>query len=486
MAAVSGFGRGVAWMAIGNWTEQAINLVIFILMARLLGAEAFGLLAMAAAFVILCEFLVRESLSDYLIAAEDPSPHDFDTVFWALVGFGTMLSLALVVLSAPLAALYGQSEVRGLILGLAPTPTLIALAAVPVAVLRREMRFRSLSLRAIAGVIVGGVVGITLALNGGGIWALVAQRLAQVGTNFLLAWFSVGWRPGLGVTWGGLHRITGFTRDVLALRASELASTQVPAVLIGATAGPVALGYFAIAWRMVEITSFLIVAPLRMAAQSTFAALRRGAGDPSAMLLRLAQLTGFLAFPIFAGLSALAAPFVALVVGPQWGPATPVLSVLSFYGAYLCVVKIDQAFCLAHGQVGGLAILGLCEVLLGAAVALIVAQLGVTAMTLAFVAAFLVMWPLRVRRVAAVAQMAPLVLAQPQLRPFICAALMAGAVKALTYFMAGFSPLLLLVAGTCFGILIYAALSLIFMGDRLARLRALVSAIGRGRSLKSN
>ncbi len=70
MAAKSGFGRGVAWMAIGNWTEQAINLVIFILMARLLGAEAFGLLAMAAAFVILCEFLVRESLSDYLIAAE--------------------------------------------------------------------------------------------------------------------------------------------------------------------------------------------------------------------------------------------------------------------------------------------------------------------------------------------------------------------------------------------------------------------------------
>lgn len=486
MAASSGFGRGVAWIAIGNWTEQAINLVIFILMARLLGAEAFGLLAMAAAFVILCEFLVRESLSDYLIAAENPSPCDFDTVFWILAAFGTTLSLVLLMMSGSLAVFYDQPQVRSLILGLAPTPILIALAAVPVAILRREMRFRSLSLRAIAGVVAGGVVGITLALNGGGIWALVAQRLAQVGINFLLAWFSVGWRPGLDVTRDGLHRITGFSRDVLALRAAELASTQVPAVVIGATSGPHALGYFAIAWRMIEIASTLTVAPLRMAAQSAFAALRRDGGDPAAKLLRLTQLTGFLAFPVFAGLSSLSGSFLALTVGPQWAPAAPVLSVLSLYGAYLCVVKIDQAFCLAHGQVGGLAALGLCEVMLGAIATLMLVQMGITAMTLAFIGAFFVMWPLRIRRVAKVTQVAPLALVRPQLIPFICAAVMAGAVTILAQLMAGFTPLTILVAGTFFGIVIYGALSLMFMGDRLVRLRALFPAMGHRRSPKSN
>lgn len=484
MAAASGFGRGVAWIAIGNWTEQAINLVIFILMARLLGAEAFGLLTMATAFVILCEFLVRESLSDYLIAAENPSPCDFDTVFWTLAAIGTTLSLILVLMSGLLAGFYGQPQVRGLVLGLAPTPILIALAAVPVAILRRDMRFRSLSLRAIAGVIVGGVVGITLALNGAGIWALVAQRLAQVGANFLLAWLAVGWRPGLSITRDGVHRITGFSRDILALRASELASTQVPAVVIGATLGPQALGYFTIAWRMVEIASTLIIAPLRMAAQSDFAALRRDGGDPAAKLLRLAQFTGFLAFPLFTGLAALSAPFIALTVGPHWAPAIPVLSVLSLYGAYLCVVKIDQAFCLAHGQVGGLAALGLCEVMLGAAATLMLVQMGVTAMTLALVSAFFVMLPLRVRRVAKIARVAPRALVQPQVLPFICAAIMAGAVALLAHLLAGFAPLTILVVGIFFGTVVYGALSLMFMGDRLVRMRALVPAMGRRRSSK--
>ena len=66
------FSKGVAWMAAGNWLEQAINFVVFVVLARLLVAEAFGLLAMATAFVILSEFLVRETLSEFLIAIPPP------------------------------------------------------------------------------------------------------------------------------------------------------------------------------------------------------------------------------------------------------------------------------------------------------------------------------------------------------------------------------------------------------------------------------
>ena len=66
------FANGVAWMAAGNWIEQVINFAVFVLLARILGAEAFGMLAMAAAFVLFCEFLVRESFSDFLISHADP------------------------------------------------------------------------------------------------------------------------------------------------------------------------------------------------------------------------------------------------------------------------------------------------------------------------------------------------------------------------------------------------------------------------------
>ena len=67
------FIRGVAWMAAGGWTEQAINFVVFVTLAKILGPELYGLLSMAAVFIVLSEALVRESVSEYLIAAPDPA-----------------------------------------------------------------------------------------------------------------------------------------------------------------------------------------------------------------------------------------------------------------------------------------------------------------------------------------------------------------------------------------------------------------------------
>ena len=76
------FGRSVAWMAVGSWVEQGCNILFFVLLARILGAEAFGLVAMATAFVIFAESLVRESVSEYLIAARTPAPGHFSAAFW--------------------------------------------------------------------------------------------------------------------------------------------------------------------------------------------------------------------------------------------------------------------------------------------------------------------------------------------------------------------------------------------------------------------
>lgn len=167
------FGSAVAWMAFGNWTEQAVNFLVFVLLARILGAEAFGLLAMAAVFVILSEFLVRETFSEYLISADTLGPAHLNSAFWLLMVFGGVLTAVLWWAAGPVARFYDQPQVPELLRALSMTVPIIAITAVPVAILRRDMSFRVLSIRAIAGVIAGGVVGVALALSGAGVWALV-------------------------------------------------------------------------------------------------------------------------------------------------------------------------------------------------------------------------------------------------------------------------------------------------------------------------
>ena len=473
------FSRGVAWMAVGNWIEQGVNFAVFVTLARLLGARDYGLLSMASVFVVLSESLVRESLSEYLIAHEDPGPGDLDATFWLLAGLGAILALGLAGLAPLFARAYGQAEVAPLILALAPSVLIVALNAVPVALLRRRLEFRILSLRAIAGVVLGGAVGIGMALKGYGVWSFVGQWLVLIATNAVMAWTAVDWRPGRACSRGEVGRAAHFGAQVLGLRAGELAATQVPLLLIGATLGPVATGLFSVAWRLVETLSFLIVTPLRQASQSAFAALgRQGNGAAGVLLADITRLTGLVAVPFFAGLALLAAPMILLILGAEWRAAAPVLQVMALMGIYICLNRLQMAFCLAAGRAG--AISALTWVVVGLAAVLIwaVSAQGIVAVAAALVAAHYLLWPAYFAIVARIAGRPALGFVTCHILPCLGALVMALPVWWCVRAMGDARPLFILALAVPVGIAIYLTFSLALMRDRFALLFALV----RGRT----
>lgn len=474
MSAGAGFSKGVAWLALGNWTEQSVNFIVFVLLARLLGAESFGLLAMASVFVVFSEFLVRESLSEVLIATKAPSEADFNAVFWLLLGLALVLALTVGMAAPLIARFYGEPQVAPLIHVLMATVPMIAVTAVPVAILRRALRFRELALRAIAGVVAGGVVGVGMALAGYGVWSLAGQRVATVATNVALAWFAVGWRPGFRTSGAHLGRVARFGGKVLGLRAAELAATQVPALIIGAYLGAVTLGLYTVAWRVVELGSFLIVTPLRVASQPTFAAISREGGRAAALLLTISRVTGVVAFPVFAGLAVLALPLLHVVFGLKWDAAAPVLSILSIVGAYFCIDKVQQAYCLAAGQPGRITVLSWVNVALGAGLSLAALPFGVTGVALAVVAGYLLPWPLRVGVTARVAGLRPMELVAPFVRPLVATAAMAAVVYLVRRAIGPDHALPALVAGTLAGAVTMLVLGMIFLRDLIFALKSLM------------
>ena len=468
------FTSGVAWMSVGVWAEQAFNFIIIAILARLLGAEAFGLLAMAAAFVLFSEFLVRESISDILLTRDELSPARLNSVFWLLALLGGILMTVLFLAAGPVARFYGEDVVQGLLIGLSPTVMMIALTAVPVAILRRKMEFRVLALRAIAGAVIGGVVGIGMALAGYGVWALVGQRLALTATNIVMAWGAVSWRPGFSVSRKHLREILHFGHRILGLRAAELAAVQSPVVIIGALMGPVQAGYYAIAWRVVEVAFFMLITPLRMVAQPAFGAVERGGGRAKDLLLDVMRLTGFLAFPAFAGLAVLSEPVLVLLFGQKWSPAAPVLSLMSVLGMYLSAEKVQQTFCLAAGRPGRLAILTWIEVGLATMVIVVAAPYGLPLATACFVAVFLLGWPFRFANLGHIVGVPGPKLMWPHVAPLLLSAGMAAAVQGVVWQLDGRPPVLTLLVGTVTGIAVYGLLAVLFLRNRLRLLSSMV------------
>lgn len=467
------FSGGVAWMAFGNWTEQAVNFLIFVILARLLGAEAFGLLAMAAVFVILSEFLVRESLSEALISLSDITPEHLNAAFWLLVLFGAGVTAVLLVAAWAIGWLYGEPRIVPLMQVLALTVPMIALTAVPVGILRREMRFRVLSLRAIAGVVAGGVAGVALAFSGAGVWALVGQRLVQVAVNIVLAWRAVDWRPKREFNRKSAAEVGRFGRQVVGLRAGEIALSQAPILVLGAVAGPVATGFYSIAWRIVDLAAVLIAMPLRQTAQPAFAALARGGGNANELLLQLIRISGWLAIPAFAGLAALSLPFLTTVFGAKWIEAAPILTALSMLGAYLCVEKQQQAYVLAHGTARNYAAITWMEAIATGVIIWTVQSKGLHWAAAAQVCVLLALWPFRLSAVGRLSGLGVVDLARPHLAPAIGAIAMVACVIAALGAMP-YGPTITLVVCTGLGVTVYAAISLIFLKDRFQTAKALL------------
>ncbi|PPB79514.1 O-antigen/teichoic acid export membrane protein [Albidovulum inexpectatum] len=468
------FLGGVAWMAAGGWTEQAINFVVFIVMAKILGPERYGLLSMAAVFIVLAEALVRESVSEYLIAAPDPAPEDFNATFWLTAGLGLVLAVALWLGAGWIGTFYGHPIVAGLIRVLSVTVLMIAFTAVPVAILRRELNFRVLSLRAVVGVAVGGAVGIFMALTGWGVWSFAGQWIAMIAANVVLAWTSVPWRPGLKTTRAHLARAGRFGAQVLGLRLAELTLVQLPTLMIGAFLGPVATGLYALSWRLVETLTFLISTPLRMVSQPAFAALGRDGGRPGDFLLDIARLTGVVAFPFFIGLALVAQPAILLFFGESWAGAAPVLSILALLGLYLAFAMVQQSFCLAAGRAGEIMGLAWINAALAAGLMAVSAPWGLTAITGAFVAAHYLAWPLRYRLVARIGQISAWPLVACKVRPAMAAVAMGLAVAAVRWLLAGQPVLLELGAAVLTGAGVYALLVLATMRDRMWLLRSMI------------
>ena len=189
-------------------------------------------------FVGFCEWILLEGAVEALVTVDDL--HHLHTTAANLTNglVALVFGLAISALAPAIAAALHDAEIRNVIWALAPMPVLSALSAVPIAVLRRSLKYKQLAIRSILGLTIGGVFGIVLAVAGAGVWALVLQVLAQRIAELVIAWIAVPVR--FGVTWSAPHfrELRPVALNVFSARMMSLVTGQLPRLVLGYTLGP--------------------------------------------------------------------------------------------------------------------------------------------------------------------------------------------------------------------------------------------------------
>lgn len=300
-----------------------------ILLARLLTPHAFGLVAMIAALSVLLDLVKELGLSAATIQRPVITQQQVSTLFWINAGFGCLLALFLLLAAPIIAGFYGEPELTSVTRWLALGFIVSGLTIQHWALLRRQMRFTAIAVIETGAELLALTLAVICAVKGAGYWALVVQRVAGPTITLIASWALCPWRPGLPARDADIAGMLRFGGSVTGFNLLSAAARSFDQVLIGWLWGPVVLGFYERAAKLVLVPLNNLNAPLYAVAMP---ALSRLEGQPDRY--RHAFLMVFEKFAMVtmppAALAAVTADWVVgLLFGSQWHEAAPFVASFS-------------------------------------------------------------------------------------------------------------------------------------------------------------
>ena len=280
--------KGAGMAAGGYALAQGLNLVVYLVLARLLTPEEFGVYAAATILLGFMAVISESGITSALIQRKDRIEEAMSTgAVWTLAA-GLGLSLGALVLAPAIGLFFDDSQTGEIAAVMSGVVLLQTLTAVPSAILQRSFSFRRRMIIEPVQVVVFGAVAIVAAANGMGVWALVVGQYAGVAIDTLLSWALVSFRPRLRLASIGMWReLAGYGRHVfagaMALRIGEQSDTAI----VGKFLGAAPLGQFRYAFRL-AMTPFQML--LAAAAYVLFPAFARITARPGSVPGRLHAL----------------------------------------------------------------------------------------------------------------------------------------------------------------------------------------------------
>lgn len=325
--------RGALISAFALVIVQTTALVQVLILARLLSPLEIGLFAAGTVLSSVLLIATDGGLRAALIQRETDVEDAAETVFWASLVTGTLMSLTMLA-AAPLIALVFDSRIAGLIAAaMSGTVLLQAMTNVPDGLMQRRFNFKRRLIVDPSVALSFAIVSVVLAASGFGVWSLVLASYASLLVWIVTTWLLAGWRPGRARASLRLWRqLARFAFPLLIEGIGDRCRETIETVVVGRSLSTTALGHYRYGRRIAMIPGLAVV---QVCAYVLFPAFSRISGDPDRFrraFLRALGWIWFAATPVAALIIAIGMPLAVILLGEPWRAAGIVLVALTGYG----------------------------------------------------------------------------------------------------------------------------------------------------------
>lgn len=315
---------------VGQLMQQVVRLVSNLVLARLLGPEAFGVAAVAIIMGAVLDEIKDIGTGALVVQREEVDDTLLDTVFSVNVLLSLVMFAIVWVSAQPLATLLGNSDAAPVLQAYAGITILSAAGQIHQALLRRDLRYREVSIATSVSAWAMFLTAVPLAFWGAGVWALVAGQAAGAAVGTVAVWWMSPWRPTGPGRPSVFFGILPFSIHIFCSNLATVAFNQADRVIVSRiTDGGTGLGAYTLANRLLTSpVSALgsavadVALPLFSGAQSDLPRLRR-------VLLRSTASVSMLVLPVMAVVVGVSSTGVVTVLGPAWSVLVPLVYALA-------------------------------------------------------------------------------------------------------------------------------------------------------------
>ncbi|MDY0271263.1 MAG: lipopolysaccharide biosynthesis protein [Advenella sp.] len=319
---------GVKWSFAQQFSVQIINFGVQVILARLLMPEMFGLIAMVIVFISIGSALMDSGMTSSLIRTKNPDQTDYSTVFVTNLLVSFAVYILIFILAPYIADFYNQDVLTNIIRLLALSFVIRAFVAVHVAKLTKEMNFKLQMQLQVPSVIISGIIGVTMAYKGYGVWSLVWLNIAQALVFTIQYWVFIPWKPSLVFDKERFKYHFKFGYKLTLSSLLDSIYNDAYRIVIGKCFSPAQVGYFNQAETMRLFPVQQISTVVGKITYPYFAniesdvSLRRAYKNTMKLLI-------FITLPTMLSLILIAEEGFRFVFGEKWLPSVPYFQVLA-------------------------------------------------------------------------------------------------------------------------------------------------------------
>ena len=336
--------NSVVWSAIDKFASAGIQLVLNLILARLIVPEEYALVAMISIFIAIGQTFIDSGFSQSLIHKQNRQPIDYSTVFIFNIGISTVFYLIIFLISPLIAKFYNNEIFIPLTRIVALNLIISSFSIVQRAELTIRTDFKTQALVSIISIVCSGIVGIYMAYNGYGVWAMVTQTLLYQFLVALLLWIFVRWMPALSFSKQSFRELFSYGSKLLASRLINTICQNIHSVLIGKFYPRQEVAYFTNANQISLYSACYLNDIIQRALFPIQCEMQDDLERTRQFFYKMMRLSSYIIFPIMVTIIVVAKPFVMTVLTEKWEGMIILMQIIAFAYMWYPIMSSNQMF----------------------------------------------------------------------------------------------------------------------------------------------